>query len=288
MSLEQKINFSIQRAEEKWLDKSILFVSALFKTVFLPSHDVAHHLRTWRHAKVILTELSELNKSVDFSIVEAVFLASMFHDTGMVDSRSAEHGANSKKHYLDFIQEQNAELPLLHADIIRAIELHDHKDEYLFIPFSYKEAPDILTLISIADDLDALGIIGIYRYAEIYLHRGVTPKNLGMEILENVSIRFNHLSKASTLLPGFINQARNTYREIINFFDEYNQQCLIETNLEATFNGHVGVVNYIRQFSVDGDIPPEHFLDTLSNFKVGKFVLNYFETLENAIKKTMR
>jgi hypothetical protein len=31
----------------------------------------------------------------------------------------------------------------------------------------------MLTILSVADDLDAFGYIGIYRYIEIYLERGI-------------------------------------------------------------------------------------------------------------------
>ena len=34
---------------------------------------------------------------------------------------------------------------------------------------------DLLTVLSVADDLDAFGFTGIYRYSEIYLTRGINP-----------------------------------------------------------------------------------------------------------------
>ena len=286
MTVKEKTANIIQDAEKKWLEKSIQFVSQQFNAVFLPSHDVTHHLRTWKNAKAILTELSELNNAVDYSIVEAVLLATMFHDTGMVVSRNPDHGSFSKKSYLEFIHQQGTELPVLQNEILRAIELHDLKDQYVYIPFTYNNPPDILTVTSISDDLDALGVIGIYRYAEIYLHRRISHQSLGIQILKNVSVRFNHLIKASSLLPELVNQNNKQYHEIINFFDEYNQQILVEEELKNIFNRHLGVINYIRQFSVEGKISPDDFLDVLNNFTVGTFVLSYFKNLENAINET--
>ena len=33
------------------------------------------------------------------------------------------------------------------------------------------------TILSVADDLDAFGFTGIYRYLEIYLTRGINPED---------------------------------------------------------------------------------------------------------------
>ena len=38
---------------------------------------------------------------------------------------------------------------------------------------------NLLTILSVADDLDAFGFIGIYRYSEIYLTRGIDPEKIG-------------------------------------------------------------------------------------------------------------
>ena len=39
---------------------------------------------------------------------------------------------------------------------------------------------DLLTILSVSDDLDAFGYIGIYRYTEIYLTRGIDPEKIGI------------------------------------------------------------------------------------------------------------
>ena len=42
-------------------------------------------------------------------------------------------------------------------------------------------------MLSVADDLDAFGFTGIYRYSEIYLMRGINPNQLGHLIIENAA-----------------------------------------------------------------------------------------------------
>ena len=54
---------------------------------------------------------------------------------------------------------------------------------------------DLLNILSVADDLDAFGYTGIYRYSEIYLTRGISPKEIGNLIRENASRRYHNFEK---------------------------------------------------------------------------------------------
>lgn len=281
-----KIEKDILLAEEAWLEKVTSFVEELFKDFFLPSHDHTHHLRTWQAAKLILRKIAEINITISEEFVEAVLLATLFHDTGVSETRGILHGQKSKEIYQRFIAENGLDKPAWHEQITHAIEMHDKKTESLFAPFHWNQAPDLLTVISIADDMDALGIIGIYRYAEIYLHRGTALESLGITVLENVSIRYNHFSKASTLVPSLVNKTKVKYQEILNFFDNYNQQLLAEEDPNKIYSGHIGIINYIRNFSVIGMIHPLHFISALENFQVGKYVLDYFMKLEKELRLT--
>ncbi len=44
---------------------------------------------------------------------------------------------------------------------------------------SKRGSNDLLTVLSVADDLDAFGFAGIYRYSEIYLMTGYKPQSIG-------------------------------------------------------------------------------------------------------------
>ena len=252
----------------------------LFSSTFLPSHDLNHHLRTWDIAKSLLTDLAAFNKKVTEDFVEGVMIAIFFHDVGMTKTRSSRHGKRSRDLYEEWIAAGAHPKPARHPAISRAIELHDRKEEVLFVEFPLHEEPDLLTLVNVADDLDALGIVGIYRYAEIYLHRHVSLPTLGIRVLENVSLRFNTFSKMTALFPAIKNAYQPGYREIITFYDRYNQQVLAETDPSDCFSGHLGVINYIRQFSVKGTTRPVDFPQQLAPLQAGKFVVDYFEQLK--------
>ena len=77
-----------------------------------------------------------------------------------------------------------------YRDVLTAIENHDRKD--------YPDDPgvdDLLKILSVADDLDAFGFAGIFRYSEIYLTRGINPEKIGHLIRENSKKRFDNFVK---------------------------------------------------------------------------------------------
>ena len=262
------------------------YTETLFRDTFLPSHDASHHLRSWHIARSVLKEIGKYNPTLTPSFIEAAMVAIFFHDLGMTETRDARHGKKSKEIYLQWYNQLEENRPALHDDILRAIEYHDRKADEYFFEFPLKDPPDLLTLVNVSDDLDALGVIGIYRYAEIYLHRKVPLSSLGIRILENVALRYNNFSKATAFFPAIKAAHQPRYKEIVTFFDRYNQQILTESDPEDTFSGHVGVINYIRQLSVLGNTHPVDIPATLDNFRVGSFVREYFDALAQKMQSS--
>ena len=75
-----------------------------------------------------------------------------------------------------------------------------------------------MRLLSTSDDLDAFGYTGIYRYAEIYLCRGIRPRELPVLIVENLNNRFNNLKSIFKSLPHFIDRQEIRYRITCEFY----------------------------------------------------------------------
>ncbi len=273
----------IKAAEKIWLEAAISYLAKHFEPIFLPSHDLSHHLRVWRISKMILKEIAVQNQHIDQDLAGAVMLASLFHDAGMVVTRKPEHGAESTVVYKDFICRGNVPKPTLDDHILEAIEFHDRKEEFFYQPFTFEDIPDVQTIISIADDIDALGTIGIYRYAEIYMVRDISAHSLGIRILENVTSRYNNFVKACSLFPALIERTKDKYREIVNFFDLYNQQLLLEPVPEEVTSGPIGVTNLIKEFSVNGKIRPENFPENLSEHEPPGFVADFFNKLAECL-----
>lgn len=222
---------------------------------------------------------------MDQSLVEGVLIAAYFHDLGMVYSMKEEHGKLGRDICENYFREKEIEPPSRFEELLDAIERHDVKQERIYPGIFPGDAPDILSILSISDDLEALGIIGIYRYAEIYLQRGIDLMNLGVSILGNVTTRYNNILKSCASCPDLVKTYRQQYAELVSFYDRYNQQLLLEPTPAKVLSGHIGVINYIRKLSVDGTTGPEYYLREVKESIAGNMVTEFFTRLKNELDK---
>jgi HD superfamily phosphodiesterase len=283
--LEQHIYNWIRKAEQKWLHRLHLHVSALFAGRFLPSHDQSHHLRVWNICKYLLREIAGFNEMMDEELVEGLIIAAWFHDTGMSLSIGREHGALGRELCERFLNAQERPRPLRADELLEAIERHDLKKEQVYGEFVAGTPPGILALLSVADDLEALGLIGIYRYTEIYLNRGIPLKELGFQVLENAGKRFRNIVSSCRQCGPLVKTYHQQYNELAVFFDAYNRQLLAESDPAVVYCGHVGIVNYIRKWSVEAGVRPEHYLQELEGIEPGAIVQTYFNQLKNELER---
>jgi len=227
-------------------------------------------MRVWNIGKTILRELFTFNSKCDYPLVEGVLIATFFHDLGMIHSTREDHGKLGSDLCLSWFSKGDIALPERFREILRAIELHDQKNVQIYASFSRGTPPEILGILSVADDLEALGTIGIYRYAEIYLERDISLEELGDKILKNVKNRFENLSASCKLCPSIIEKYRREYEELCLFFEQYMRQIAATAEPERVFSGHLGVINYIRTGS----------LDQASREQEDRVVSDYFKKLD--------
>jgi hypothetical protein len=179
----------------------------------LPSHDLSHHRRVWKNAQTIMQELQRAGYSFTPDFQLQSLIACMTHDTGMAVDTGENHGRESKEICLQFLNENN--IPHhLHTDILFAVENHDDK--------SYTETspPDSLfTVLSVADDMDAFGYTGIYRYIEIYLARNKPENELAGLIVSNATTRLRHLMHVYDFLPEFCKSQKKRFKILADCFD---------------------------------------------------------------------
>ncbi len=277
---ENEVTGWINEAESKWLTVLKKYIKEEFSKVFLPSHDHLHHLRVWNISKELLLTISEFNNLINKELIEGALISAMFHDLGMIKTRGKEHGLLSRKLCQTYFNENNTGIPPLFPEILNAIEVHDRKGDYCFPPFEPGSVPSLDTILTVADDLDALGTNGIYRYAEIYLHRDIPVEKLGIEVLENLSGRFANLSYTCQTCPSLLKKYKPLYSEVISFYDKYNQQILSDPVPVTTFSGHIGIINLIRKLSLTNKIGPEFFHLYVSFEENGRIVYEFFRKLK--------
>lgn len=267
---------SIQ-AVEKSLKQSIetFFLSA-YPSSHLVSHGLEHHRRVWKYAKDLIMNTQLMKEAGDIMFIYNALIACYFHDIGMAEDPGTKHGSLGKKLCTDFLNMHNLNVSGFRI-ALEAIEYHDDK-EYIFHPGDNK----VLEILSVADDLDAFGITGIYRYTEIYLKRGISFGDIGFMIIKNALSRFENLEKRSWLSEEFLRRHRDRYNYLIDFFREYNSQLDSYNFSSANPSGPCGIIQILSESD------DRNYLNNNELYSKDQFISNFFIQLnaENEIIRT--
>jgi HD superfamily phosphodiesterase len=213
----------IESAERKFRQKLEDFFTYKWGKTKLYSHDINHHRRVWDNARSLLNEVyARFPDKIHFS-PDKLLTACYVHDLGMVVETGDKHGIQSSRLFREFL-ELNKLPESCFSEAIEAVENHDKK-ESASIPVIFS----IATFLAAADDLDAFGYIGIYRYIEIYLERGIHPDNLGYEIINNAQKRFANFELLFAGFKELIEKHKERYLILYKFFNEYNREICSRT-----------------------------------------------------------
>ena len=249
------LNHSVESAEIQF--KQILedFFINIYDERSLSSHGIDHHRRVWKYAKELLHFRFNTDNRPSFQFISKLIIACYLHDIGMSVDRGIRHGKHSRNLCKEFLSGNN--LPIKeYEDLLETIENHDRK-EYT----ADSEINDLLTILSVADDLDAFGFSGIYRYSEIYLVRGIKPEIIGEMVIENAAKRFEHFEKNFGLNTQLVQKHRVRYDILIRFFTGYNKQVTcyhFDGQKSFEFCGIVEIfIQMIKNKKVLNDIFPE-------------------------------
>lgn len=207
---------TIKSVEDRWLDLLVDHCRESFSHTHLPSHDHTHHLRVWQYARGMISSLWSNGRQLSGDEMESLIIAVFFHDLGMTRTHSKEHGAVSR-HLCEAFFFSHPELHPAHLqNILNMVELHDDK-EYIAASLSDTQA-QLPAILNMADDLDAFGYVGVYRYAEIYHLRGIDVRDMPTAILPNLDKRFEHFSRFPGL-PGDLREHHHVrYLRTRDFF----------------------------------------------------------------------
>lgn len=237
-------------ASSEALYKNILeeFFAKYYDIAYLPSHGIDHHRRAWHYAKKILNQLNNQGFEISQSLTDQLIISCFLHDSGMSVDQGSGHGAEGRKICSMFLLENNLSADLF-SDALDAIENHDNK-EYSVI----HRPEDILTVLSVADDLDALGFIGIYRYLEIYIARNKPMQELGYLIIENCETRFRHFLRSYGSDSLLVEENTKRYNILTTFFNSYNEQSQFYKFDNQSITGYCGVAEMVCQMLKVPDI----------------------------------
>lgn len=263
-------------AEKKYKNRLEEFFAGVFSNTTLFSHGIDHHRRVWSFAKELIAQFPEEKLGPKYIIPEKLIIASYLHDSGMSADTGPRHGIQSRMLCEQFLRNYN--LPESEfMDVLYAIENHDNKE---YFPSDHKDI--LLTILSVADDLDAFGFIGIYRYLEIYLTRNRPIRDLGYLINENSTNRYSHFVTSFGSDQALVQKHCRRYQIIITFFNEYNKQSNDYKFDTSTPSGHCGVAEIIQNM-MHQNLTPDRFYSHVKEISNDKVLDWYFNGLKNEL-----
>jgi HD superfamily phosphodiesterase len=221
------IDYTIKSVENKWLTILTGKVESIFKNTFLPSHDLQHHLRVWEYAKRLLIAYEGQNIVFSAEKIEALMLAVFFHDTGLTITIDSSHGEAGSAIALEFIKSLKENWKNEYtSELLEAIVKHDDKE------YSDSIAEDkthgIYEILTVADDIDALGCLGLVRYYEIYFNRNIPETTITEKIKVNLTSRFEFISKQISHLPEYYQLQKSRYEKSIKHLSYLNKDDIFE------------------------------------------------------------
>jgi hypothetical protein len=207
----------IENIESKWLKELYNYNYNLFLNKHIPSHDHSHHFRVWLNVKNLAIALHTIQDStITAEKLECLIIAAFFHDTGITKTLDEKHGKAGKEICFEFLHKTKIDIPPGINEALTAIEFHENKEHENIL----KNKTSILAILSAADDMDAFGAIGIYRYAEIYLMRNIKYELFAKRILANLEKRYSRMENAYRHLISFMIEVHNKYLITHNFFKD--------------------------------------------------------------------
>jgi hypothetical protein len=271
----------IKNVESKWLESLQENCRKVFLGVHLPSHDETHHTHVWQQARLLIKELDKKGITFHEVEIEKLILAVFFHDTGMSETLQKDHGKISRRIAKEFLKDKE-----LHGlelnEVLDAIEHHDKKD-YSVTNMAGQPEFNLQSMLNICDDLDALGVLGVYRYCEIYLLRHIAVTEISDAVLENLQARFQHMKIYLGFSPHFLKLQNQRYIVSRNFFKDLHFQLKQGGDNATDFTGPLGVVNFFKEFIFRQKL---HLADTTKNallISSDFYVSHFFEKLEKEL-----
>jgi HD superfamily phosphohydrolase YqeK len=230
----------INSAENQY--KRILedFFISVYNENSLSSHGIDHHRRVWKYARELLNVIPLENTSDIFRLPANLIIACYMHDIGMSVDHGIKHGKHSRAICCRFLREHKLSENDF-TEVLEAIENHDNKD-YSSNDFMNS----LLTILSVADDLDAFGCTGVYRYSEIYLTRAVRFDKIGYMIRENARKRYDNFIKRFGSYDELVVKHWERYFLLDMFFSKYNEQLPFYQFGTENPSGFCGVVEIIE------------------------------------------
>ena len=273
----------INSSEQKWLKPLYKHSKSLFEKTHLPSHDAEHHLRVWLYCRGLIIELHKAGIKTTHDTIDKAIVACFFHDAGLTLDVGEQHGFLGRKICEDFLKNnQDLRVPDL-EEVLDTIEKHDDKSKKEITPASQYTMKTILKLVSAADDLDALGYIGVFRYVEIYLKRGVPDNEIPKKVSTNLKNRFSNFLNTYSGLQKFSERQKIRYKETFDFFTDLDAHFSQSSSIA---DSQLAVFNILKESLVEKKLGINETIEETLRTNTKGYTLWYFSKLRNELEVT--
>jgi hypothetical protein len=277
-----KINPLIQQVEHRWLQTLFEYTEAAFRNTWLPSHDQTHHLRVWTFAKELAAAMHGDGFHFTQTKLEQLIIAVFFHDTGLIRTLDESHGKESREICLKFLEDNASLYTGPRESILQAVEKHDDKSYPESSPLLKVMPDDILTMLAVCDDLDAFGAIGVFRYLEIYIQRGVPLCLMPERVITNLEKRFGFLLRNYGELKNFMHVHQKRYTYTVDFYRELGRRYKSLQGLPVD-TGPVKVIKLLMEKVLLERITLAEMKSHIGDSPADAFTLLYFRQLEKEL-----
>jgi HD superfamily phosphodiesterase len=266
----------IRSAENQYKQILEAFFISVYTEISLTSHGIDHHRRVWNYAKEFLKQIPSANSENTVQLSANLIISCYMHDIGMSVDPGPKHGKLSRKICIRFLNNHNLPKDDFQG-ALEAIENHDNKDYTADV-----RKNDLLTLLSVSDDLDAFGFIGIFRYTEIYLTRGIEPEKIGRLVRENAEKRFLNFLNSFGSYNALVERHTSRFKLLDEFFNNYNMQLASYQFGLSHPSGYCGVIELFDYMIKRRIELREIYLDT-DKYLVDPTIRWYFTELKKEI-----
>jgi HD superfamily phosphodiesterase len=270
------LSVKIESAEEKYRQILEEYFIKTWGDTALFSHDIDHHRRVWHYAKELLSEAGKNNNNKILFPPDKLLSACYLHDLGMAIDSGDSHGMQSSNLFREYIAE-NGLSESEFADTLTAIRDHDNKEN-----ISTDRFPDLISFLTIADDLDAYGYIGISRYLEIYFLRGISPSEIGYKVRDNATKRFANFRSVFGNNARLFKKHAVRFKILDDFFYSYNLQVESPSYNSKNFYGNACVVELYSEMTKNL-ISSANILSLPHRFSDDNIVKNFTEKLNSEL-----
>ncbi len=272
--------------EDKWMDILFNYCKEQFKKVGLQSHNHLHSLRVWLNAKELFKELQKYKIDITLNDLEKTIHSIFFHDIGMVKTIEAEHGVISKQMYELFFHNNKPKKIEGFDEVSDAIQKHDEKEYKSWVYHKNTPQKDVLSVLCVSDDLDAFGAIGVFRYAEIYLLRGTSIKDLPQEVIRNLDSRYQNFCNLYSHLDSFTKKQKTRYGLTREFYKDLEKELKEKQYSKKTELGPVGVMNIMMREFIEGNTSIFEISDKVIRSSNDEYVIKFFKQFKKEVESS--